>query len=92
MKDLKQIQQLSEESWEGCQGCDETDKYMYMNGYQRGYIHAKTDSYTVEDMRAAFQAGMRYGKSESLEHRTTDWDRFIELWDKIKNDETTNGG
>jgi hypothetical protein len=81
---LEEIKQLSEDSWEGCQGCNETDKYMYMNGFQRGYIHAKTDLYTLEDMRAAFQAGMRYGKGENKEHRTSDWETFIELWNKIK--------
>jgi hypothetical protein len=38
--------------------------------------------YTEKDMRAAFQAGNRYGKSESKPHRTMHWERFIEVYNE----------
>ena len=38
--------------------------------------------YTEKDMRAAFQAGNRYGKSDSKPYRTMHWERFIEVYNE----------
>jgi hypothetical protein len=52
----------------------------------RFHIDKREILYTKEDMRAAFQAGVRYGKGEDKERRTMDWDKFIEVYNNIKKD------
>jgi hypothetical protein len=55
----------------------------------KAYKHFDIDSsetdwikYTEKDMRAAFQAGNRYGKSDSKPYRTMHWERFIEVYNE----------
>jgi hypothetical protein len=52
----------------------------------RFHIDNSEPQYLKEDMRAAFQAGLRYGKGGNKEHRTMDWDKFIEVYDNMKKD------
>jgi hypothetical protein len=81
--ELKRIYELAEQNWEGCQGCDENDKYFWMNGFQTGYnVKSAEQQYTEKDMRAAFQAGKRYGKSEGKPYRTMYWEQFIQVYNE----------
>jgi hypothetical protein len=81
--ELKKIYELAEQTWEGCDGCDENDKNFWMNGFQAGYnMKSAEQQYTEKDMRAAFQAGKRYGKSDSKPYRTMHWERFIEVYNE----------